>query len=180
MHQLSAQGIAIMSAMSPSAQRPRVLYAAFQAGGIPVADLPELIAFAWLRDDMPTSDIGETGWLQMLAAAGFFSYPPGRTRPDNVITLYRGASAERLRRMSWTDDRQVAVTLGTRHAWHGPAALYSATVMPDAVLAFLHRPGEGWTVIVNPDGLKDIQLLEQLPDPRPTASPASIPPAGQH
>jgi hypothetical protein len=57
--------------------------------------------------------------------------------------------------------------LGTRHAWHVPAALYEATVAPEAILAFLGRQGEGWTVVVNPAGLQGINLLEQLPDPRP-------------
>ena len=52
--------------------------------------------------------------------------------------------------MSWADDRRMAAMLGTRHAWYVPAALYEATVMPEAVLAFLGRQGEGWTVAVNP------------------------------
>jgi hypothetical protein len=166
-HQLSAEGFAVLTQMSPSAQRPRVLHSAFRAGRVPVGDLPELIAFAWLRDDSPTSDLGEAEWLEIYAAIGFFSYPEGRTRPSEAITLYRGASADRLNRMSWTDDRQVAVMLGTRHAWYKPAALYEATVTPDAILAFLGRQGEGWTVVVNPAGLADIRLLDQLPDPRP-------------
>ena len=155
--------------MSPSAQRPRVLYAAFQAGRMPISDLPELITFAWLRDDSPTSDLSEAEWLDIYSAVGFFSHPEGRARPDEAVTLYRGASAERLRRMSWADDPHVGAMLGTRHAWHEPAALYAATVMPDAVLAFLGRQGEGWTVVVNPAGLTNIRLLEQLPDPRPAA-----------
>jgi hypothetical protein len=159
----------VLTEMSPSAQRPRVLYTAFQAGRAPVADLPELIAFAWLRDDSPTSDLSEEEWLQIYAAAGFFSYPQERARPRDAGTFYRGTSAERLRRMSWAEDRHVAAMLGNRHAWHRPAALYAATVMPDAVLAFLGRQGEGWTVVINPAGLTNIRLLEQLPDPRPPA-----------
>jgi hypothetical protein len=69
--------------------------------------------------------------------------------------------------MSWAEDRNVAKTLGNRHAWHAPAALYEATVTPTAILALLHRPGEGWTVVVNPDMLGCIAVLEHLPDPRP-------------
>jgi hypothetical protein len=167
MNQLSAEGFSVLAEMSPSGQRPRVLLNAFQAGRVPLADLPELIAFAWLRDDSPTSDISEAEWLQIYAASGFFSYPAVRSRPACAVTLYRGTSADRLRRMSWADDRRVAAMLGTRHAWHMPAALYQATVMPEAILAFLGRQGEGWTVIVNPAGLDDISVLEQLSDPRP-------------
>lgn len=156
-----------MSEMSPSGQRPRILHSAFLDGRVPTADLPELIAFAWLYDDSPTSDLGEAEWINLYNAAGFFSYPDGRTRPSQAVTLYRGATPDRVRRMSWAERPEVAVTLGTRHRWNGPAALYSATVVPGAVLAFLGRQGEGWTVIVNPEGLSGIQLLNQLPDPRP-------------
>ena len=165
--QLSAEGIAVMSEMSPSGQRPQVLHAAFQAGRVPVADLPELIAFTWLYDDSPTSNLGEAEWINLYNAAGFFSHPEGRMRPSEAVTVYRGATPDRVRRISWAERRQVAITLGTRHRWNGPAALYSAIVVPDAILAYLGRQGEGWTVVVNPEGLSDIRLLNQLPDPRP-------------
>jgi hypothetical protein len=154
--------------MMPSAQRPRVLLDATRAGRMPVEDLPELITFAWLHDDSPTSDIAESEWLEIFETAGFFSYPQSRSRPASGITVYRGATADRLCRMSWADDRSVACMLGRRHAWHGRAALYSAVVEPDAVLAFLWRPGEGWTVVVDVARLKDIQIVEQLPDPHPS------------
>jgi hypothetical protein len=55
--------------------------------------------------------------------------------------------------MSWADDRLVAAMHGIRHAWHTPAVLCAATVMADAILAFLGRQGEGWTVVVDPAGL---------------------------
>jgi hypothetical protein len=49
----------VLSEMSLSSQRPRVLRDAVSAGRVPDGDLPELIAFAWTRDDEPTSEIGE-------------------------------------------------------------------------------------------------------------------------
>jgi hypothetical protein len=96
-----------------------------------------------------------------------FSYPQSRSRPASGITVYRGATADRLCRMSWADDRNVARMLGRRHARHGQAALYSAVAEPVALLAFLWRPGEGSTVVVDIASLKDIQIVEQLPDPHP-------------
>jgi hypothetical protein len=35
-------------------------------------------------------------------------------------------------------------------------------VRPDAVLAYLERRGEGWTVVINPAGLSQIKRLEEL------------------
>jgi hypothetical protein len=98
--------------MMPSAQRPRVLLDATRAGRMPVEDLPELITFAWLHDDSPTSDIAESEWLEIFETAGFFSYPQSRSRPASGITVYRGATADRLCRMSWADDRSVGCMLG--------------------------------------------------------------------
>jgi hypothetical protein len=73
--QLTPDGFSVLSEMSPSAQRPRVLLDAWRAGRIPAQDMPELIAFAWLHDDSPTSDISEADWLETFAATGFFSWP---------------------------------------------------------------------------------------------------------
>jgi hypothetical protein len=55
--------------------------------------------------------------------------------------------------------------LDRRHAWHAQAALYTATVIPSAVLAYLWRAGEGWTVVIDPAGVEEISLLEKIPDP---------------
>jgi hypothetical protein len=46
---------------------------------------------------------------------------------------------------------------------YGRTWLYEATVRPDAVLAYLERRGEGWTVVVNPAGLSQIGRREELP-----------------
>ena len=164
---LSEAGIRVLGDMMPSAQRPRVLRDAVRASRVPVDDLPELIAFAWLRDDSPTSDITEPDWTEIFKTVGFFSHPPGRSLPASTITVYRGATADRLHRMSWAEDRNVAIRLGRRHAWHSPAALYSATIAPTGLLAFLGRQGEGWTAVVDTATLKDIHHVEQLPDPHP-------------
>jgi hypothetical protein len=163
---LSEAGIAVMHQLSVSGERPAVLLHAFRSGTIPSGDLPELIAFAWTRDDSPTSDVSQAAWIKVFDRAGFFTYPPVSTgRPTSPVTLYRGSTAERLTRMSWTADRNMAVELGARHTRYGSTWLYEATVRPDAILAYLERRGEGWTVIINPTGLSKIKRSEE-PLPR--------------
>jgi hypothetical protein len=51
---LSEAGSLVMSEMSPSRQRPRVLIDAFKADRIPCADLPKLVHLSWTYDDSPT------------------------------------------------------------------------------------------------------------------------------
>jgi hypothetical protein len=65
-------------------------------------------------------------------------------------------------RMSWTADRNMAVELSARQTRYGRTWLYEATVRRDAVLAYLERRGEGWTVVINPAGLSQIKRLEEL------------------
>ena len=162
--QLSPAGCVVLSQMPGSGSRPRVLRDAFRAGEVPVADLPELIAFAWTRDDSPTSDISEADWLEIFRHAGFFTFPPlSAGRPDGAVTLYRASTAERARRMSWAPDRSMADLLGRRHAWHGATALYRATIAPDAILAYLERRGEGWTIVVDPAGIMEIERETNIP-----------------
>jgi hypothetical protein len=150
-----------MARMSLSSQRPRELLTAFKAGSVPDDDLPELIAFAWTRDDQPTSDVSEADWIEILRHVGFFSWPlVAGAWPDGPTTLYRGSTTSR---MSWTADRVVAGLLGRRHARFDAAAIYQATVPQSAILAYLERAGEGWTVVIDPTGLGDIELLEAIP-----------------
>jgi hypothetical protein len=153
-----------MSEMLPNRQRPRVLIDAFKAGRTTPADIPELIHFAWTYDDSPTSDIGESAWLELFEHAGFFTYPPVQiSRPTSSATLYRGTTTDRIRRMSWASERDVAANADRRHTSYGITWMYRATIRPETVLAYLHRPDEGWTVVVNPEGLSQIERLEALP-----------------
>lgn len=160
---LSETCLRVMHQLSVSGERPAVLLRAFQSGAIPSGDLPELIAFAWTLDDSPTRGVSEAEWIEVFERAGFFTYPPvGSECPSTPVTVYRGSTAERATRMSWTVDRNMAVQLGARHARYGRTWLYEATVRPDAVLAYLERRGEGWTVVVDPAGLSRIERREEL------------------
>ena len=162
----------VLSAGAPA----QALHEAVRAGKARASDLPEMIANVWTRDDSPTTGLSEVAWVEIFRAAGFFSYPPLAVRepagsqvplgrPDASATLYRGSSSERKRRMSWASEPTLAEELGARHAHFGAAALYQATVAPDAILAYLERRDEGWTVVVDPAGLTNIDKLKDIHGP---------------
>ena len=174
---MSADGAAAFSEIRTSGQPPLALRDALRAGRIPASDLPEIITNIWTWDDSPTSDLGEADWLEIFHAAGFFSYPPlvvrqpdgtraPLARPSSTVTLYRGSLADRMRRMSWTCELDLAEQLGRRHTPYGAAVLYKATVVPGAILAYLERRGEGWTVVVDPAELTSIERFGDIPGPR--------------
>lgn len=65
--------------------------------------------------------------------------------------------------MAWTTDLEEAEWFARRlrDTWKlGPAAVYSATVAPDNVLATLHGRGES-EVVVDPAGLEEIRTVER-------------------
>jgi hypothetical protein len=154
----------------------QALHDAVRASEVRASDLPEMIASVWTRDDSPTTGLSEAGWVEIFRAAGFFSHPPLAVRqpdgsqvplgrPDVPVTLYRGSSSERRRHMSWASEPSLAEDLGARHAHFNAAALYQATVAPDAILAYLERRDEGWTVVVDPAGLTNIEKLRDMHGP---------------
>lgn len=144
--------------MQTSASRPTLLNDAFRDGRLQVADLPELLAFAWLWDDSPTSQVPESDWLSMFRAARFFTYPTPVPAPKRAVTLYRACTEDRARRMSWTGNKALALQFGNRHDRYGVAQLYQASVSPAYVLAYLCRNDEGWTVVVDPTGLSPVAV----------------------
>lgn len=172
---MSATGATVFSEVRTSRHPAQALHDAVHMGRIWDGDLPEMIANTWTWDDSPTSDLSEADWLEIFRAAGFFSYPPliarqpdGRPvpleRPGAPVTLYRGSTPDRMRRMSWTSEQALAEQLGIRHTRYGPAALYMATVTPEGILAYLERRGEGWTVVVDPAEVTDIKHLKEIHD----------------
>jgi hypothetical protein len=101
-------------------------------GKVRASDLPEMIANVWTRDDSPTTGLSEADWVEIFRAAGFFSYPPLAVRqpdgsqvplgrPDAPVTLYRGSSSERRRRMSWASEPSLAEELGAQPGPPSPA-----------------------------------------------------------
>jgi hypothetical protein len=137
---MSPAGFSVFSEIITDRQPSRALCDAVAAGRVPAEDLPEMIAYISTRDDSPTSGVSEADWLTVFRGAGFFSWPPvvvrkadgsaDPLRPSSPVTLHRGSTAERSRRMSWSFDHAMAVELGRRHSPYGAAPLYKSTVTP--------------------------------------------------
>lgn len=170
---MSDAAFGVFSRIRYSGNPSRALFVAVRAGGIPPDDLPPIIADLWTRNDSPTADLSEEDWVEVFRAAGFFSYPPlvvrpvdsapvPLQRPSRAVTLYRGSTTDRACRMSWACDPSVARVLGARHARYGSAALYKVTVVPSAILAYLERQAEGWTVVVDPAALTSVEFAGDL------------------
>jgi hypothetical protein len=99
----------------------------------------------------------------MFRAAGFLTIPYGLPRPAGPLTVYRGASAERMAGMSWSEDTNRADQFRQRQAWYAPTAIYRTVVAPGAVLALLERKGESPPeVVVDPTMLTGIEQIGQL------------------
>ena len=174
---MSPGAFTVFSGVLSAGVPAQALHEAVCADKVRASDLPEMIANVWTRDDSPTTGLSEASWVEIFRAAGFFFYPPLAVRqPDGSqvplgrpvapVTLYRGSSPGRRRRMSWASEPSLAEELGARHAHFDAAALYRATIAPDAILAYLERRDEGWTVVVDPAGLTDIEKLKDIHVPR--------------
>jgi hypothetical protein len=154
MKQLSSAGFALYAKMfnSVPSHNPTLLYEAF-TDGIDRDDLCRLLMDAWVYSDWPEDVLDSHGWLAMFRSAGFFSLPHEFAPPTKELTLFRAATKERSRRMSWTDNENLAKELGKRHSNYGDVVLFQTIVKPELILAYLGRNDEGWTVVVDPTGL---------------------------
>lgn len=151
---MSDAALRLLPQLSSNPNGPRVLYDAWTGHDILDADLQGLIPDVWLYNpaDQPEHVIGAAQWISMFERAGFISRPP-QHRPNTALRLFRGATESRSRGMSWTTTPEKADEFRRRHARHGSTAVFAATVLPQAMLAFLLRPGEGQEVVVNPQML---------------------------
>jgi hypothetical protein len=151
--------------MSESAQRllskivldrnngPEILSAAWAGRLASDEDLRGLVPDTWLYMDWPEQAIGSARWVAMFRAAGFIAIPYGLAKPHDPLAVFRGATHQRSRGMSWTVNIDRAVQFRQRHAWHAPTAIFRAIVTPEALLALLERRGEGPPEIVADPGM---------------------------
>ena len=131
-------------------------------------DLRPLVADAWTMAEFPQVSLGTEMWVRLFEVAQY-------SRPADPLTIYRGCSPRRLRRMAWTLDEGQARWFALRFLWEAGAAgrsVYRATVAPDAVLAVIddieEDGGRGeQEVVVDPRRLGKITRIETLPVYRP-------------
>jgi len=123
-------------------QGPRILYDAWSAQLISDLDRCGLIPGTWLCVEWPERIIGAAKWIQMFRSAGFLTIPYGLPRPASPLTVYRGASAERMAGMSWTGKIDCADQFRQRQAWYASTAIYRTVVAPGAVRTARTEGGE--------------------------------------
>lgn len=136
---------------------PHVLRGLFESGELDLADLAEGVANAWVSAESPKQELGAPYWLEMLESTGFILDGERAANPEtSPLKLFRGASFDRQRQMSWTEDLELASWFATRSLGDGHlSAVWSATVQPKRLLAHINSGREGeseW--VVNPQRMQ--------------------------
>lgn len=140
---------------SGSPEGPQVLWDAWQAGKLSVADLRGVIPQIWAYTDWPECVIGADRWTSLFREAGLLVVPTYLPQPTVPLTLYRGATEVRSRGMAWSLEKSKAQEFQERYTKLGKTAhVYTVTVEPADVLAVFELRGEH-EVIVNTAALND-------------------------
>lgn len=147
---------------------PTRLYNAWAARQIMLGSMRNTLANAWTFDDEPITHLDHDLWLGMFRAAGWLKVPTNLPDLAYPVTIYRGSTEDRARRMSWTTNRETAVQHASRHGQHGSAWVYETVVTAEMVLAYLNTRRE-CEVIVDPAKLGPIERTA----PRATRSPST-------
>lgn len=138
-------------------ERPLELWDAWDAGLLTVDDLHEVIPLVWPYRDAPGRELSADKWVVMLRAAGMIISPSNLPPLPNALTLYRGATAERQRSMSWYLEREPAEEMVPRHAPHGDASVFVTRISASRVLAHLKRLDEEPEVLLDPAEIGEIE-----------------------
>ncbi|MGH3685951.1 MAG: hypothetical protein ACRDSM_13000 [Pseudonocardiaceae bacterium] len=125
------------------------LYRAWRAGEISRGSLRNTLPLAWSYDDQPMTHLEQDEWLELFRAAAPIKQPTNLPTLSFPLTLYRGSTHQRRRRMSWTTECDVARQFMNRHREYGDAGLYSVVVERDAMLAHLNPRRVEFEVVVD-------------------------------
>ncbi|MBG6214289.1 hypothetical protein RCH23_002111 [Cryobacterium sp. CAN_C3] len=143
--------------------RAGILVDAYLGRTLDRAELPAAVVGAWVDQDEPEGALPAGEWQYMFSQAGFtLDGVPGDSG-DRARTLYRGASTDRKRRMSWTADVDVALRFASWAEDEGREAhVYTATVEAGRVLARIEDLRLGISeheYVVNTSGLRITTLV---------------------
>lgn len=83
----------------------------------------------WTGPSKPSALLGGLQCSER-TTAGFIAVPYGLAKPHDPLVVFRGATQEHGRGMSWTVNIDRAEQFRQRHAWHAPTAIFRATVSP--------------------------------------------------
>lgn len=125
-------------------KRPHLLASALEDDTLPWDEYLPAVVDAWTMAESPESHYGAEFWVWHFREAGYFHDGADHQSPAAPMTLYRGCSLGRERRMSWTDDLDTARWFAARvgdSGLHG--RVIQAKVQPWRVLAYIHEEGRG-------------------------------------
>lgn len=122
------------------------------------------VPHAWCMVEWPTRALEAEVWQDLFERAGFTIDGVVAPRPTEPLTLYRGADHDHRLGWSWTENVDRARWFADRPQHPTRGKVWTATVMPWALLAYIHESGRSeseW--VVDPDGIFDVAELAAEP-----------------
>ncbi|WP_372968531.1 hypothetical protein [Microbacterium sp.] len=96
------------------------------------------VGYGWASTPMRSLD--RERWVKLFSQFGFITNRPDVVGgPQGTVRLYRAATTEFKRGLSWSDSREYAERYLARRPEAGPHQLYACLVEPDWVLAVVQR-----------------------------------------
>jgi hypothetical protein len=92
----------------------------------------------WILAEWPAQALPWQIWLHYFKQVGFVSDDPNIKKPQQPLTIYRGAVKHKRKGMSWTQNKELAVWFANRFDNNSSRGyLYQAIVEPDQ----FYKPG---------------------------------------
>ena len=135
---------------------PDLLLDAYRNRALTDGDLRVVLPDVWSMAEYPERALWPDLWVRLWRRAGFVS-EAGAPAPTEPMVLHRGSTWGRRRGMAWTTDRTIAERFAYTLLGRLPGDVYTVTVEPDAVLAFIDAE----------DGRKESEVI---------VDPAMLPP----
>jgi hypothetical protein len=142
---------------------PALLFDLRYRGDLQLRNAPGVVASAWCAAEYPEGLIDPRElWVELFTEAGYTHDGYPAPRPPAPVELFRGCTEGRQDGMAWTSDLEVARRFATGLRARQPGHVYTATVDPEFLLAFIHtQHGRGEAeYVVSPEGLTDVRFLE--------------------
>jgi hypothetical protein len=150
--ELNTWGLAIAWSISGPLTLETLL-AVFDEDDTPRRWLAAWLVHTWSETPQPTLALDRAVWIDMFRRVGYIDLvDPLAERNLEPLRMYRGATPEHARGMSWTQSRAVA---------SGYGQVWTAEVPPEAILARL--PHFAWTeeyVVDLPDYVEVVEDVE--------------------
>jgi hypothetical protein len=161
--ELTADDLVTLTARAGRNSGPDLLWTAYIEGKAGRDVLTATIGGVWTGAEYPDQALGRRAWLELFAEAGYTEEGRPAERPTDPLTLYRGATYERRRLMSWTDNRAVAERFAAGGLVGRQAGrLWTATVPPPALLCRINDRDES-EYVVDTRGLRIVEYREVTP-----------------